>query len=251
MKELHDLIENSCCDHKLCIVCNDDIKELYQKMTGSLNLCNFFSRDGIIRTHGIQTEKNHFQLRSTLIDENKVIRSVEIANLRPIILDYSRCGILEPAFFFVGVDFHTCIASVFDPESLKWKTAYLIQCDDSGFLDMDMVKICFVNDQPMEHGNDPDLGTSNDFKWLKYAQNLARPENRFTDKTIKNRSLRLETETKSGIVTLPVLEPYLEVKWPKELHKPEFNFPHPELEKHSLRMLKMEKECLENKRFGV
>lgn len=99
------------------------------------------------------------EIKSTLINLNpenlEISRLVQVVNVKPIILDMTRCGILEPIFYFIARDFGTCIGKVLLPNETDWSLAYLIQCDDSGLNDLDMVKVCLVkNDR--DHDNDID-----------------------------------------------------------------------------------------------
>ena len=102
------------------------------------------------------------EIKSTLINLNpenlEISRLVQVVNVKPIILDMTRCGILEPIFYFVARDFGTCIGKVLLPNETDWSLAYLIQCDDSGLNDLDMVKVCLVKiDRDHDNENDNEI----------------------------------------------------------------------------------------------
>ena len=86
-------------------------------------------------------------MKSTLISPDVDPIPVEIVNIQPIILDMTRCGVLKPVLYFVASDFGTCIGQILLPGSSTWSLAYFIQCDDSGRKDLDMVKVCLVNEE--------------------------------------------------------------------------------------------------------
>lgn len=157
------LLKKTNCNHKLAIIDNkskESRDEIYFTLLGSLNLARVFSRDGLIKTYGIQLEDYSSSFKSNLVPIfSGPPDSIEIANVQPIILDFARCGILEPVLYFVASNFGTLTpvgslhpqvtnyqAHVLMPNSSVWKLAYLIQCDDSGRNDVDMVKVCFVEE---------------------------------------------------------------------------------------------------------
>jgi hypothetical protein len=141
-----NLFETSLCAHKFDLI--DDIRQIYFTLLGSLNLALVFTGDGAgLNTFGVQVEQTHPGIKSSLISTNIEPAPIEILNIQPIILDLTRCGVLEPVLYFVARDFGTCIAQVLLPGSNSWSVAYLIQCDDSGRNDVDMVKVCLVHDE--------------------------------------------------------------------------------------------------------
>ena len=138
------LIEKSPFNHKFDLI--DNIRQIYFTLLGSLNLALVFTGDGVLKTFGVQVEKAHPEIKSKLISSKVEPIPIEILNIQPIILDLGRCGVLEPVLYFVARDFGTCIAQVLLPGSDSWSLAYLIQCDDSGRNDLDMVKVCPINE---------------------------------------------------------------------------------------------------------
>lgn len=142
-----DLIEKSPSNHKFDLI--DSVRQIYFTLLGSLNLALVFTGDGVLKTFGIQVESVHPEIKSNLIPSKIEPVPIEILNIQPIILDLGRCGVLEPVLYFVARDFGTCIAQILLPGSNSWSLVYLIQCDDSGRNDLDMVKVCAINE-----GND-------------------------------------------------------------------------------------------------
>jgi hypothetical protein len=145
LETFQNLFETSPCSHKFDLI--DDIRQIYFTLLGSLNLALVFTGDGALNSFGVQVEQIHSGIKSNLISTNVEPASIEILNIQPIILDLTRCGVLEPVLYFVARDFGTCIAQVLLPGSNSWSVAYLIQCDDSGRNDVDMVKVCLVHDE--------------------------------------------------------------------------------------------------------
>lgn len=148
----NELFAKSPCNHKLALVPDDmgydDIgRQIYYNLLGSLNLVYVFTRDGYLKTHGIQMLPEDSPMKSTLISPDVDPIPVEIVNIQPIILDMTRCGVLKPVLYFVASDFGTCIGQILLPGSSTWSLAYFIQCDDSGRKDLDMVKVCLVNEE--------------------------------------------------------------------------------------------------------
>ena len=146
------LFNESKLNHKLGIInhgTREEVeKQVYFTLLGSLNLACVYSNDGILKSYGVQPEKNRKELLSgTMIPSFYEPVPIEIANIQRIILDTSRCGVLEPILYFVARDFGTCIAQIYLPGTFTWSLAYLIQCDDSGRNDRDMVKVCLVKEQ--------------------------------------------------------------------------------------------------------
>lgn len=152
LDDFNVLFITSSCFHKLALITEkpEEVRrDIYFTLLGSLNLACVFSRDGHLNTYGIQVDDFSSDIRSTLISTNPGPPvPIEIVNVKPIILDMTRCGILEPVLYFVARDFGTCIAQVLLPDSSVWILAYLIQCDDSGRNDLDMVKVCLIEEEP-------------------------------------------------------------------------------------------------------
>lgn len=145
LSTFQNLFEKSPCNHKFDLI--DNFRQIYFSLLGSLNLALVFTGDRVLNTFGIQVQPNNPVIKNYLISTQIEPVPIEILNIQPIILDFSRCGVLEPVLYFVASDFGTCIAQVLLPGSNSWSVAYLIQCDDSGRKDLDMVKVCLVNDE--------------------------------------------------------------------------------------------------------
>ena len=145
LKTFKKLFEKSDCNHKFDLI--DDVRQIYFTLLSSLNLALVFTGDGVLKTFGVQVvdQREDSGIKSNLIASSNIEPvPIEIINIQPIILDMTRCGVLEPVLYFVARDFGTCIAQVLLPNSTTWSVAYLIQCDDSGRNDLDMVKVCLV-----------------------------------------------------------------------------------------------------------
>ena len=154
LTSFNELFAKSPCNHKLALLPDekgyDEIgRQIYFNLLGSLNLVYVFTRDGYLKTHGIQMLPEDSPMKSTLISPDVDPIPVEIVNIQPIILDMSRCGVLKPILYFVARDFGTCIGQIFLPGASTWSLAYFIQCEDSGRMDPDMVKVCLVNEDPV------------------------------------------------------------------------------------------------------
>lgn len=150
--KFNELFAQSPCNHKLGLIdVREDIRmQIYYTLVGSLNLALAFTVDGILKTFGILVDQNNSEIKSSLVSSNYEPIPIEIINIKPIILDMERCGVLEPILYFVARDIGTCIAQVLLPGSTTWSVAYLIQCDDSGRNDHDMVKVCLINEKSTE-----------------------------------------------------------------------------------------------------
>ena len=155
VNDLHTAIEKSPCNHKLGIInyssTDDPNRQIYLSFLATLNLSIISSQDGYFQSFSISfAESSSIEFKSTLISTFSGPRRVELANIQPIILDMNRCGVLTPSLYFIARDFGTCIAKILLPDESEWKLAYLIQCDDSGRNDLDMVKVCLVRDEVSE-----------------------------------------------------------------------------------------------------
>ena len=170
---LKKLFLKSTCNHKIALIkeeqgCDEVGRQIYYNLIGSLNLVYLFTHDGYLNTHGIRIIENS-PITSTLISTNIEPIPIEIANIKPIILDLSRCGVLEPILYFVARDFGTCIGQILLPGASTWSLVYFVQCDDSGKMDSDMVKVCLVNEdregsQPSETLSNQKVDPFNDLK---------------------------------------------------------------------------------------
>lgn len=89
-------------------------------------------------------------------------------------------------------------------------------------------------------------------KWYEDAPSYSNPESRYWGDTLKIKKKRLESEEKDGIITMPLLEPYLELKWPRSMpsHHQE-HYPLLEIKEYAKAMSTKEQNLLNNKRFGV
>lgn len=94
-------------------------------------------------------------------------------------------------------------------------------------------------------------------KWLIEAKSLAYPEKRYCDDVQSAKKVRLQAENQDGILTMPLLEPYLEIKWPtkvmlsvasdssKTLDSDEV------LKEYTRQINERENHILSNKQFGI
>ena len=145
------VFSKSPCNHKIALISEEQGyeevgRQIYYNLLGSLNLVYVFCHAGYLKTHGIQLIKDS-PIKSTMVSIEVDPIPVEIVNIQPIILDLTKCGVLEPVLYFVARDFGTCIGQIILPGSSTWSLAYLIQCDDSGRNDPDMVKVCLVDEE--------------------------------------------------------------------------------------------------------
>lgn len=156
VSELYGAIYGSPSHHKLIIInhsnAQDANAQIYSELLSSLNLSIISVRDGYLQTFGISFAAADPEIPdSTLVKPFPGPARVELSNIKPIILDKTRCGVLVPIMYFIAKDFGTCISQILLPNEDEWKLAYLIQCDESDRNDLDMVKICLVN--PEEPGD--------------------------------------------------------------------------------------------------
>lgn len=88
-------------------------------------------------------------------------------------------------------------------------------------------------------------------KWYEDARSYSNPESRYWGDTLKIKKKRLESEEKDGIITMPLLEPYLELKWPRSMPSHQEHYPLLEIQEYAKAMTTKEQTLLNNKRFGV
>ena len=93
--------------------------------------------------------------------------------------------------------------------------------------------------------------TAKPTKWFDDARSYANPDSRYWGDTLKIKRKRLESEQKDGIITMPLLEPYLELKWPQKLPSKPEEYPLPEFHEYAKALIIKERDLLNNKRFGV
>ena len=89
-----------------------------------------------------------------------------------------------------------------------------------------------------------------DHKWIKDARKLAQHQSRtsFESRQVKQR--RLEVEQRDGIISMPLLEPYLDLKWPNSF--PNINsYTHPVLKEYSRALREKEDKLNSTKLFGL
>ena len=96
-----------------------------------------------------------------------------------------------------------------------------------------------------------------DSKWLIEAKSLAHPERRYCDNVQSAKKVRLQAENQDGILTMPLLEPYLEVKWPTKVmlsvaSASSMTLDSDEVLKEYTRQInERENHLLSNKHFGI
>lgn len=93
------------------------------------------------------------------------------------------------------------------------------------------------------------LPIKEDCKWIADARKLASHQSRTSAETKQTRLRRLEHELKDGIITMPLLEPYLDIKWPEIL--PPVPCDNPIIKEYCKAMQTKEEVLLINKRFGL
>lgn len=99
------------------------------------------------------------------------------------------------------------------------------------------------------NGKIPDESTQK-IDWLINARAFSSSNSRTSKDQSKAKSLRLEREKKDGIIMMPLLEPYLDVKWPSTIPKPPIH-EHPVIQAYSDRLALREKELQIFKQFGI
>ena len=82
-------------------------------------------------------------------------------------------------------------------------------------------------------------------------QTYANPDCRYLEETLKLKNKRLESEQKNGVITMPFLEPYLEIKWPSGLPPNREKYPSAVFQEYAQAIAIFEQDLLINKRFGV
>ena len=88
-------------------------------------------------------------------------------------------------------------------------------------------------------------------KWYEDARSYSNSDSRYLGDTLKIKRKRLLSEEKDGIITMPLLEPYLELKWPQSLPPYQDHYPHPAIHEYAKVLTTKEQALLNNKRFGV
>lgn len=92
----------------------------------------------------------------------------------------------------------------------------------------------------------------NKCKWLKDAVSHSEPDTRFWGDVKKVKLQRIANEERDGIVAMPRLEPYLEIKWPKTDSFTKIDKDaHPVMDAHLRNVRNRELNLLANKRFGI
>ena len=88
-------------------------------------------------------------------------------------------------------------------------------------------------------------------KWYDDARSYSNPESRYWGDTLKLKRKRIESEQKDGIISMPLLEPYLDLKWPRSIPSNQEQYHHNVLQEYAKAMKIKEQDLLNNKRFGV
>ena len=89
-----------------------------------------------------------------------------------------------------------------------------------------------------------------DPEWIVNARTLASHHSRTSVEIKQIKKRRLEIEQKDGIITMPLLEPYLDIKWPSKLQMAA-NDINPVIKEYSAAIRAKEESLLANKRFGL
>lgn len=89
-------------------------------------------------------------------------------------------------------------------------------------------------------------------QWFTDARRLASHLSRTSNDTQQIRKRRLEVEQRDGIVSMPLLEPYLDLKWPTFINNNVDTISiHPVIDEYS-KFLKVKEDAINsNKRFGL
>ena len=88
-------------------------------------------------------------------------------------------------------------------------------------------------------------------KWYDDARSYSNPESRYWGDTLKLKRKRIENEQKDGIISMPLLEPYLDLKWPRSIPSNQEQYHHIVLQEYAKVIKIKEQDLLNNKRFGV
>lgn len=95
-------------------------------------------------------------------------------------------------------------------------------------------------------------------QWFKIAHSFAYPERRYWGDTQSTKKHRVHIENQDGILTMPLLEPYLKVKWPKKrlnlqliTNQKSLSSSDAVLTEYSRKLIERENMILDNKRFGI
>lgn len=90
-------------------------------------------------------------------------------------------------------------------------------------------------------------------KWYDDAVSYSNPESRYWGDTLRIKKKRIQSEQKDGIVSMPLLEPYLDIKWPRIIPTNNEQYPHSDhvIQEYAQAMKIKEQDLLNNKRFGV
>lgn len=88
-------------------------------------------------------------------------------------------------------------------------------------------------------------------QWMEEANLYSSFRVRTSPEAIKTRKTRLENEQKDGIVSTPLLEPYLEVIWPRTYPLKPDTYSHPIFKQFAQKCTDKEMDLQLNKRFGV
>lgn len=87
-------------------------------------------------------------------------------------------------------------------------------------------------------------------KWISDARRLAPHLSRTSNEVKQTKKRRLEVEQRDGIISMPLLEPYLDIKWPNCTTNNTDPI-HPVIKEYSAVLKAKEDEVCFNKRFGL
>lgn len=98
----------------------------------------------------------------------------------------------------------------------------------------------------------PKSNATLDPKWITDARRLASHQSRTSIEIKQTKKRRQEVEQRDGIISMPLLEPYLDLKWPSPLTATNNSETiHPVIKEYSAVLKAKEDAINSNKRFGL